>query len=74
MASSLNIETKIINGFAKGAGYKPGDIFKDTNHAWNVVKIDQNWNLIDCTWGAGTFSNNKFNRSLENFYFCARPS
>lgn len=47
----LNIE-KVI-GFAKGFSYKQGSIFKETNHAWNIIKIDKQWKVFDATWGQG---------------------
>lgn len=47
------LECETINGYAKGLGYTMDKSFKDTNHAWNVVKIDGEWKFIDSTWGAG---------------------
>jgi len=49
---SIGIECVIINGFAKGFDYK-GERLTKTNHSWNAVKINDKWELIDVTWGAG---------------------
>lgn len=49
---NADIECEIINGKAKGYGYCGGKI-KEENHAWNAVKIDSQWKLLDVTWGSG---------------------
>ncbi|MWB96458.1 hypothetical protein GON26_19005 [Flavobacterium sp. GA093] len=46
------IKCDVINGYAKGNGYK-GGFLEQTNHTWNVVKMDDKWEFIDVTWGAG---------------------
>ena len=52
MCDIVGIKCKVINGYAKGYAYKPGDTFKNTNHAWNAVFLDK-WYLLDVTWGSG---------------------
>ena len=42
-----------IEGYAKGYGYKIGDAMSIPNHAWDTVKIDGKWYLLDATWDAG---------------------
>jgi hypothetical protein len=51
----MNLEVKTISGYAKGYGYQEGDSFLDKNvdHAWNMVKIDNEWKIFDVTWGEG---------------------
>lgn len=63
MCHLANISAVIIEGFAKGDGQNV-----DTDeHAWNAVKINKNWYLIDATWGSsGSFYAKK--------YFLSPPS
>lgn len=42
-----------------------------TGHAWNAVKINQTWYLVDATWGSGYVENRKFVQSISNKYFLA---
>lgn len=47
-----NINAEIINGYALGLGYEIAEqipIDRD-NHAWNAVKINNRWYLMDITW------------------------
>lgn len=54
-------------------GY-PGDILREkTNHAWNVVRIDGEWYLIDVTWGSGYIEQKDFVVFLDDYYFLTVP-
>ena len=52
MCRLAGIESIGINGFSKGAGYS-GTLDDSPDHAWNAVKINNKWYLIDVTWNAG---------------------
>ncbi len=74
MATFAGLEAKVISGYAKGYGYKLNDKITGTNHAWNVVKINNDWKLIDTTWGSGSInSQNKFERRFNYHYFLTDP-
>ncbi|MDZ7608235.1 MAG: transglutaminase domain-containing protein [Cyclobacteriaceae bacterium] len=47
------IEAVVIEGYAKGYGYKPFQKFLSSNHAWNAVFLDGEWHFVDVTWAAG---------------------
>ena len=59
LARRAGLEALVISGHAKGFGFQdlaPGSGLPpfNSNHAWNVVKIDNDqWKLIDACWGAG---------------------
>lgn len=50
----LKLSSQKVTGYARGVGT---DIMtenpKASNHAWNIVKIEDCWYLVDCTWDAG---------------------
>ncbi len=73
LAAAMNLESVIIIGYAKGA--TPEDIkrFEKVNHAWNGVKIDQEWYLLDATWGAGSTINDQFVPEYKPYYFATAP-
>ena len=61
-------------GFAKGAGYLPGNDCSVPNHEYNAVYLEDKWYLIDSLWGTGFFdSNDIFVKTFNDFYFCADP-
>lgn len=41
----------------------------EIGHAWNAVKIDNKWRLVDATWASGYVKNGKFVRLFKDMYF-----
>ncbi len=67
------IECVMISGTSKTT---PADIGKEpkySDHSWNAIKINQQWQLIDCTWGAGYTANNIFTKEYNEIYFLTPP-
>jgi hypothetical protein len=62
-----------INGFVKDARHQKGEAFAKSNHAWNAVLIDDQWRLIDSTWGAGYDAGDRYMKRFEPMYFLANP-
>ena len=73
LSNLLGIECIKIGGYAKGHGYKIGDDVSKNNHAWNAVKIRNQWYLIDSTWGAGNLDGQQFKFKFNAFYFLTPP-
>ena len=53
IASYIGLTAQFVTGFAKGYGYEPGDKMKTSNHAYNAIKLDNKWYLLNVTWGVG---------------------
>ncbi|MCK5522831.1 MAG: hypothetical protein KAI83_06820 [Thiomargarita sp.] len=68
------LEVETISGYSKGYSYAV-DGNDSINHAWNAVKIDGQWQLIDTTWGAGYLDEKKkrFIRLFQDHYFLTPP-
>jgi len=75
LAEALGLEVEIISGHGKGRGYEPGQGLNSAlEHAWNAVKIDGEWRLVDCTWGAGFVDEQgRFVRRFTDHYFLTPP-
>ncbi|MDB5284321.1 MAG: hypothetical protein JWO06_3396 [Bacteroidota bacterium] len=52
LADSMGLEAQVISGYAKAFGYNVSEKITSTNHAWNAVKADGKWRLMDVTWGS----------------------
>ena len=71
ICKNLNIDSRIVLGNAKT---RVNDIGKryHSNHAWNIVIINNEKYLIDTTWGAG-FYESRFVKQFDDFYFQTDP-
>ncbi|HEX8575097.1 MAG TPA: transglutaminase domain-containing protein [Flavobacterium sp.] len=69
------VEAVLIAGTSKVSfmdiGKQPGK----SDHAWNAVKINKEWKLIDVTWAAGALDakTRKFVRNFNPGYFFSDP-
>ncbi|MGF1579399.1 MAG: transglutaminase domain-containing protein [Gemmataceae bacterium] len=72
LAKEAGLDVVRIFGKAKGARREAkGPIW--TPHAWNAVKCDGKWRLLDATWGSGILDKGKFVQQFDGFYFFPRP-
>ncbi len=67
MLDRAGIENTIVSGWAKGETVPLPD--SSVNHAWNAVRIDSAWHLLDATWA----SPKKAGGEIDNFYFLPAP-
>ena len=65
----LHIEAEVIKGNVRNDAREIGVIPNDTNHAWNAVKIDGNWLILDATWAAGYEYNGKWIRDFNEYFY-----
>jgi hypothetical protein len=75
LAKAAGLEAVHILGFAKGVGFEAGMAVPErSNHAWNAVRIDGRWVLVDCTWAAGSLNEaGKYEQVFEPYYFDPPP-
>jgi Transglutaminase-like superfamily len=64
MCRLSGIEAHVVEGWAKNANGS----FEREGHAWNVVKINNNWYPLDATWDAGN------GLTVSKKYFLKDPS
>lgn len=67
------LDVATVHGYAKGYDYHAGMHFDRPNHAWNAVRIDGRWRLIDSTWGAGYVRDRSFVKLFDDFFFMPSP-
>ena len=73
LCSFSGIRSEIIVGMGKASS---DDIEKyDSNHAWNSVRVNEKWYLLDACWGSGSCDDSvfKFTKQLDEFYFLTDP-
>ena len=73
LATAMNLDSVIIIGYGKGITPEDDTRYQKINHAWNAVKIDQAWYLLDATWGAGSTRNDQFVPEYQPYYFATEP-
>jgi hypothetical protein len=75
LGREAGLEIVTIGGYAKGYGASAGDRFSGPpNHAWNAVRIDGVWRLMDATWGSGYMDENGgYVRSFNEYFFFTPP-
>ena len=73
MAKDAGLEVKSITGYAKAYGTSQGQHFDKPNHAWNAIRINGSWFLIDSTWGAGYIKNGEFKKEMSEAFFLTPP-
>lgn len=64
----------VVPGYSKG-GYSENRDFSRGDHAWNAVKIDEQWYLLDVTWGSGGLNDQlEFVKKFDEAYFLSDPA
>jgi len=72
ICNNLNIKSTIVTGNAKTLVKDIGKRFY-SDHAWNIVLIENKEYLIDATWGAGTYQQGRFEKKVNYFHYLTEP-
>ena len=77
LCDQLGIECVTISGYGRGASFEP---YREeqmneprSNHAWNAVKLEGEWHLVDVTWNSGYVRGNKFEPNFNHHYYKIPP-
>jgi hypothetical protein len=75
VALKVGLESQVNEGDAKTRFYDIGRRRVKVSHAWNSVRIDGIWRLLDVTWGAGyvDLEKEKFYKNFKPVYFDTEP-
>ena len=75
IGENLDLIVEMIGGYSKGFNYEITDKFEESeSHAWNAIKINEEWYFIETTWGAGYSEDHKnFIKRFTAYYFFTPP-
>ena len=73
VSEQLGIPCMLIGGFSKSEVSDIGTNPSQENHAWNAVKIQNKWHLIDATWGAGYTNGDTWIQRFDDYFFLTDP-
>ncbi len=69
IAKAAGLEARYVVGTVRGPGMRPDG----ESHAWNAVKLDGGWTLIDTTWDAGHLDGATFVKEYSTVYYRTPP-
>ena len=69
MCDAVGLECQFIGGTAKHLSQRT----KGMEHAWNAVKIQGKWQLLDATWGSGYCEDETFKAEYSAGFFAVSP-
>lgn len=67
MLTKAKVECEVVDGYVRAD--LETVIIGESNHAWNVVRLNNKWHLFDVTWGWDTLKND-----VDDFWFKTSPS
>ena len=65
----LGLESAVIKGYVRNTPDEIGKYESESSHAWNAVKLNDKWIILDATWAAGYENNRKWIRKFNNYYY-----
>lgn len=74
MAGIAGLTCYVVSGFSKDID-QDRPVNQKPDHAWNIVKLDGTYYLLDATWESGTLSNSDaFKSTFKSSYFLTDPN
>lgn len=71
-----DIECEVISGYSRTMARQIGKKLNQPDHAWNAIKLNNQWHLLDVTWAAGSVDMRRqyFIPGFSPEYFCMSPN
>ena len=71
LCEAAGMESIMVTGHSKSAK----GIVRRSFHAWNMVRVDGQWKLLDATWGSGDVDpdEGKYTEEFDEKYFFTAP-
>lgn len=77
MCNAIGIDCEVIVGYSKTrATIDINKSLKETDHAWNAIKLNNQWYLTDITWASGYYNRKKRKivKLFNEVYFLPDPN
>jgi len=70
MCAAEGIKSAVVDGYIKEFDHFDGDTLYRAEHAWSVVELNGEWQLMDVTWGSGysTFRKQYFAKMMWRLF------
>ena len=65
----IGIKASVINGYARNSAEEIGKIPGFSDHAWNAIYLNNQWIIVDATWGAGRVINGKWEKHFSEYFY-----
>lgn len=73
LCDEVGMQSEVISGYSKGS-LTSNPQLEEPDHAWNAVKLEGKWYLLDATWGAGVvYRESEFVHEFSEDYFLTPP-
>ncbi|MEZ4884641.1 MAG: transglutaminase domain-containing protein [Chitinophagales bacterium] len=73
LCDEVGLPCEVISGYSKGSLTSTPNL-EQSDHAWNAVKLEGKWYLLDATWGAGVvYRESEFVHQFSEEYFLTSP-
>lgn len=66
ICAEMGLECQMVSGNIKSIGQAQG-------HAWNAIRLDGTWHIVDTTWGSGAIVQRAWKPWYQTGYYCADP-
>jgi transglutaminase superfamily protein len=73
LCTQAGVRVVKITGWAKDVASESDVKATRNGHAWNAVKVDGHWQLVDATWGSGAVRDKEFVKHFDEYYFLVPP-
>jgi hypothetical protein len=75
MCAIAGLPCEVIAGYGRGANFRIGEAenVRKFDHAWNAVKIQKQWYLVDVCWDAGRVEGKTYRKQYGTSYLFADP-